>query len=254
MKPANIFLTRRGPVKVLDFGLAKLSPEYRRSGRHLDARNETQSCPNTSRASVGTTVGTIAYMSPEQARGDDVDPRTDLFSFGVVLYEMATGRQSFPGHTTAVVFDGILNRDPVPPSTLNAMLPPELDRIVSKALEKDRGLRYQTAADIGADLKRLRRDSGSQGRSSRRRRRRVVPPMDAATVVMQFRGTRRSARRSGIGSAPTVASASPSSRRQRSIGGDSDRGEDAVVLGRGCGRRGHCGDRRRHRRVLREPR
>ena len=161
VKPANIFLTRRGPVKVLDFGLAKLSPEYRRRSGRVDAKNETH-IPEHFTSAVGTTVGTIAYMSPEQARGDDVDPRTDLFSFGVVLYEMCTGRQSFPGHTTAVVFDGILNRDPVPPSTLNAMLPPELDRIISKALEKDRGLRYQTAADIGADLKRLRRDSASK--------------------------------------------------------------------------------------------
>ena len=109
VKPGNIFLTRRGPVKVLDFGLAKLSPEYRKSGRHLDARNET-SPPEHFTSVAGTTVGTIAYMSPEQARGDDIDPRTDLFSFGVVLYEMATGRQSFPGHTTAVVFDGIERR------------------------------------------------------------------------------------------------------------------------------------------------
>ncbi|MFM8533223.1 MAG: serine/threonine-protein kinase, partial [Acidimicrobiia bacterium] len=161
IKPANIFITRRGSVKVLDFGLAKLSPEYRRSGRDLDASRET-SPPAHFTSVAGTTVGTIAYMSPEQARGDEVDPLTDLVSFGVVLYAMATGRQSFPGHTTAVVFDGILNRDPVPPSTINAMLPAELDRIVSKALEKDRSLRYQTAADIGADLKRLRRDSGSR--------------------------------------------------------------------------------------------
>lgn len=161
VKPANIFITRRGPVKVLDFGLAKLSPEYRRSARQLDTKNETR-VPEHFTSVAGTTVGTIAYMSPEQARGDEVDPRTDLFSFGVVLYEMATGRQSFPGQTTAVVFDGILNREPAAPSSLNQAVPSELDRIVSKALEKDRSMRYQTAADIGADLKRLRRDSGSR--------------------------------------------------------------------------------------------
>lgn len=161
VKPANIFITRRGPVKVLDFGLAKLSPEYRHSARQLDTKNETR-LPEHFTSVTGTTVGTIAYMSPEQARGDEVDPRTDLFSFGVVLYEMATGRQSFPGQTTAVVFDGILNREPAAPSSLNPSVPGELDRIVSKALEKDRSMRYQTAADIGADLKRLRRDSGSR--------------------------------------------------------------------------------------------
>ncbi len=203
IKPANIFITRRGSVKVLDFGLAKLSPEYRRSGRHLDATHET-SPPEHFTSVAGTTVGTIAYMSPEQARGDEVDPRTDLFSFGVVLYEMATGRQSFPGHTTAVVFDGILNRDPVPPSTINAMLPAELDRIVSKALEKDRSLRYQTAADIGADLKRLRRDSGS---------RQSMPAVtsisggltpDAATIVLPSSAATQIGGSSGIGSAPTM--------------------------------------------------
>ena len=186
VKPANIFLTRRGPVKMLDFGLAKLSPEYRRRSNAVDARNETRVAEHFT-SKVGTTVGTIAYMSPEQARGDDVDPRTDLFSFGVVLYEMATGKQSFPGHTTAVVFDGILNRDPIPPSTINGMLPPELDRIISKALEKDRSLRYQTAADIGADLKRLRRDSGSkQGLSTQSA---VVPAAPPPTRVMSPGGT-----------------------------------------------------------------
>ena len=203
VKPANIFITRRGPVKVLDFGLAKLSPEYRRSGRHLDARGETGP-PEHFTSVAGTTVGTIAYMSPEQARGDDIDPRTDLFSFGVVLYEMATGRQSFPGHTTAVVFDGILNRDPAPPSTINGMLPAELDRIVSKALEKDKSMRYQTAADMGADLKRLRRDSGSrQGVPAMSGS--MVVPADAATVVINSAARTVIGGPSGIGSAPTMA-------------------------------------------------
>jgi tetratricopeptide (TPR) repeat protein len=203
VKPANIFITRRGSVKVLDFGLAKLSPEYRRSARHLDAQNETHIEEHFT-SMAGTTVGTIAYMSPEQARGDEVDPRTDLFSFGVVLYEMATGKPSFPGHTTAVVFDGILNRDPAPPSSLNTAVPGEFDRIVSKALEKDRSLRYQTAADLGADLKRLRRDSGS---------RQGVPAAvsavnsDAATVVLPSGGSQTVA---GSGVSPAIPAAAGS--------------------------------------------
>jgi len=143
-------------VKVLDFGLAKLVA----GAGHLKTEHSHPTEQFTSM--VGTTVGTIAYMSPEQARGDDLDPRTDLFSFGVVLYEMATGRQGFPGATTAVIFDGILNRAPRVPSTLNATVPAELDRIISKALEKERSLRYQTANDICVDLQRLKRDSGSR--------------------------------------------------------------------------------------------
>jgi serine/threonine protein kinase/TolA-binding protein len=162
IKPANICVTRRG-VKVLDFGLAKLSPQYRRSP-HM-GRTPDQPVPDTFSSVVGTTVGTIAYMSPEQARGEELDPRTDLFSFGVVLHEMATGRQTFPGATTAVVFDGILNREPPKPSSVNEGLPAELDRIIGKSLEKDRALRYQTAADLRADLQRLRRDSSDPRRS-----------------------------------------------------------------------------------------
>ena len=210
IKPANIFLTRRGQVKVLDFGLAKLSPEYRRRSGRFDAAGETF-IPEHFASQAGTTVGTIAYMSPEQARGDDVDPRTDLFSFGVVLYEMATGKQTFPGHTTAVVFDGILNRDPAAPSTVNSMLPPELDRIISKALEKDRSLRYQTAADIGADLKRLRRDSGSKSAVPAASGVNV-PAADAQTVVINSAPAVIGAP-SGIGSAPII-SAPPSPRPQ----------------------------------------
>jgi serine/threonine protein kinase/TolA-binding protein len=196
VKPANIFLTRRGPVKVLDFGLAKLSPSFRRNARQFDAGHQTH-VPEHFTSVAGTTVGTIAYMSPEQARGEDVDPRTDLFSFGVVLYEMATGRQSFPGHTTAVVFDGILNRDPAAPSTLNASIPPELDRIVSKALEKDRTLRYQSSADIGADLKRLRRDASSRQVAVATSLSGVDPEAMATVVVPSS---------SGVAAAPAPAS------------------------------------------------
>ncbi len=158
IKPPNIFITRRNQVKVLDFGLAKLASNARLS---TVGGLETQA-PDHFTSVVGTTVGTIAYMSPEQARGEELDARTDLFSFGVVLYEMATGRQSFPGNTTAVVFDGILNREPTVPSAFNATVPAELDRIICKALEKDRTLRYQTAGDLRADLQRLRRDSGTR--------------------------------------------------------------------------------------------
>jgi serine/threonine protein kinase/Tol biopolymer transport system component len=169
IKPANIFVTARGQAKILDFGLAKQAPPRRvaeavGAGEAFGASSEVTS-DNVLLTSPGSALGTVSYMSPEQARGEELDARTDLFSFGAVLYEMSTGRQAFGGNTTAVIFDAILNRTPAQPSALNPALPPKLEEIVGKALEKDRELRYQTAAELRADIKRLRRDTDGTSRA-----------------------------------------------------------------------------------------